>query len=102
MVQALAATFLGFGRIGEPPVRMGADVASATATMHVVQGILAAWWSCRLTGVGRRISINMLHSALHVRGSVWTANKDPDDWLGFPVEHPTRPPATGTGPATFP
>jgi crotonobetainyl-CoA:carnitine CoA-transferase CaiB-like acyl-CoA transferase len=105
IVQAMATTFLGFGAIGEPPVRMGADAASATTAMHALQGLLAVLWRRYRTGMGQRIGVNMLHSALHVRGGNWTANKDPDEWLGFPVEHPTLPPAVGYGtrdlPVTF-
>jgi crotonobetainyl-CoA:carnitine CoA-transferase CaiB-like acyl-CoA transferase len=101
----MATTFLGFGRIGEPPLRMGADVASATTAMHALQAVLAALWRRGRTAMGQRISVNLLHSALHVRGANWTANKDPDKWVGFPVEHPTLPPAAGyrTGdlPVTF-
>ena len=95
IVQAMSTTFLGFGRLGEPPVRMGGDVSSATAAMHAVQGVLAALWRRYRTGMGQRVGVNMLQSALHVRGGIWTANKNPDQWLGFPVDHPTLPPAIG-------
>jgi crotonobetainyl-CoA:carnitine CoA-transferase CaiB-like acyl-CoA transferase len=95
IVQAMSTTFRGFGRLGEPPVRMGGDVTSATAAMHAVQGVLAALWRRYRSGSGQRVRVNMLQSALHVRGGIWTANKNPDQWLGFPVDHPTLPPAIG-------
>jgi formyl-CoA transferase len=102
VVQAMATTCLGFGRIGEPPVRMGGDVASAIAATHAVQAVLASLWRRYRTGQGRRIGVDLLHSALHVRGGNWTANKDPDEWMGFPVDHPTLPPSSGYRTRDFP
>jgi crotonobetainyl-CoA:carnitine CoA-transferase CaiB-like acyl-CoA transferase len=95
VVQAMATTFLGFGRLGDPPVRMGADSASANTGMHAAQAVMAALLQRYRTGAGERISVNMLHSALHMRGTTWTANKDPDEWVGHPLDHSTQPVASG-------
>jgi crotonobetainyl-CoA:carnitine CoA-transferase CaiB-like acyl-CoA transferase len=37
----------------------------------------------------------MLGSLLHLRGIMWTARSNPDDWWGFHLDHYTNPPETG-------
>jgi formyl-CoA transferase len=41
----------------------------------------------------------MLGSLLHLRGIMWTARSNPDDWWGFHLDHYTNPPETGYGTA---
>jgi crotonobetainyl-CoA:carnitine CoA-transferase CaiB-like acyl-CoA transferase len=37
----------------------------------------------------------MLGSLLHLRGIMWTARSNPDDWYGFHLDHYTNPPESG-------
>jgi crotonobetainyl-CoA:carnitine CoA-transferase CaiB-like acyl-CoA transferase len=37
----------------------------------------------------------MLGTLLHMRGIMWTAMTDPDEWYGFHLDHYTRPPDQG-------
>ena len=83
------------GRIGEPPVRVGADVANLSTAIFASQAVIAALLARARTGRGQRVSVSMLGTLLHLRGIMWTAMSDPDDWWGFHLDHYTNPPETG-------
>jgi crotonobetainyl-CoA:carnitine CoA-transferase CaiB-like acyl-CoA transferase len=95
VIQAMTDCFSALGTLGAPPVRLGADVASMNAGMHAAQGVLAALIHRRETGKGQRVSVSLFGSTLHMRGILWTAQTNPDEWTGHPVEHATSPINTG-------
>ncbi|MFN0090231.1 MAG: CaiB/BaiF CoA transferase family protein [Acidimicrobiales bacterium] len=94
-VQAMADYTNSLGRIGEAPVRLGADVANLSTGVFAAQAVLAGLLHRARRGEGERASVSMLGTLLHMRGIMWTALSDPDDWFGFHLDNYTKPPETG-------
>ena len=94
-VQAMAEYTRSLGRIGEPPVRLGADVANLNTAVFASQAVTAALFHRLRSGYGQRVSVSMLRVLLHMRGIMWAARTDPDDWWGFHLDHYTNPPEHG-------
>jgi crotonobetainyl-CoA:carnitine CoA-transferase CaiB-like acyl-CoA transferase len=94
-VQAMAEYTASLGRIGDPPVRLGADVASLNTGIFAAQAILAALFHRLKTGEGQRVAVSEFGSLLHMRGIMWHSMSDPDDWYGFHLDHYTNPPDYG-------
>lgn len=94
-VQAMAEYTRSLGRIGEPPVRLGADVANLNTAVFASQAVSAALLHRLRTGEGQRVAVSMLRVLLHMRGIMWTSRTDPDGWWGFHLDHYTNPPETG-------
>jgi crotonobetainyl-CoA:carnitine CoA-transferase CaiB-like acyl-CoA transferase len=95
VVQAMAEYTASLGRIGDPPVRVGADVASLNTGIFAAQAILAALFHRLRTGEGQRVAVSEFGSLLHLRGIMWHSMSDPDDWYGFHLDHYTKPPDYG-------
>jgi glutaryl-CoA transferase len=95
VVQAMAEYTASLGRIGDPPVRVGADVASLNTGIFAAQAILAALFHRLRTGEGQRVAVSEFGSLLHLRGIMWHSMSDPDDWYGFHLDHYTKPPEYG-------
>jgi formyl-CoA transferase len=95
VVQAMAEYTASLGRIGDPPVRVGADVASLNTGTFAAQAILAALFHRLRGGEGQRVAVSEFGSLLHMRGIMWHSLSDPDDWYGFHLDHYTAPPDYG-------
>ena len=95
VIQAMADYTNSLGRIGEPPVRLGTDVASLSTGVFVSQAVTAGLFHRLRTGQGQRVSVSMLGTLLHMRGIMWTSMTDPDDWYGFHLDSYTKPPDEG-------
>jgi crotonobetainyl-CoA:carnitine CoA-transferase CaiB-like acyl-CoA transferase len=95
VIQAMAEYTSSLGRIGDPPIRIGADVASINTGIFAVQAILAALFHRERTGQGQRVAVSLFGSLLHLRGILWHSMTDPDDWYGFHLDHYTNPPDYG-------
>ena len=95
VIQAMADYTNSLGRIGEPPVRLGTDVASLNTGIFASQAVTAALFHRVRTGEGQRVAVSMLGTLLHMRGIMWTAMTDPDDWYGFHLDNYTKPPDYG-------
>jgi glutaryl-CoA transferase len=95
VIQAMADYTNSLGRIGEPPVRLGTDVASMNTGVFASQAVTAALFHRMRKGEGQRVSVSMLGTLLHMRGIMWTAMSEPDDWYGFHLDHYTKPPDNG-------
>lgn len=95
VLQAMADYTNSLGRIGEPPVRLGADVASLNTGIFASQAVTAALFHRMRKGEGQRVAVSMLGTLLHMRGIMWTSMSDPDDWYGFHLDHYTKPPEHG-------
>ncbi|MCE2488052.1 MAG: CoA transferase, partial [Desulfurellaceae bacterium] len=87
VIQAMADYTNSLGRIGEPPVRLGTDVASLSTGVFVSQAVTAGLFHRLRTGQGQRVSVSMLGTLLHMRGIMWTSMTDPDDWYGFHLDN---------------
>lgn len=95
VIQAMADYTNSLGQIGEPPVRLGTDVASLNTGIFASQAVTAALFHRARTGEGQRVAVSMLGTLLHMRGIMWTAMTDPDDWYGFHLDSYTKPPDHG-------
>jgi len=95
VVQAMAEYTASLGRIGDPPIRVGADVACINTGIFATQAILAALFHRERTGQGQRVAVSQFGSLLHLRGIMWHSMSDPDDWYGFHLDHYTNPPDYG-------
>ena len=95
VVQAMADYTNSLGRIGEPPVRLGSDVASLNTGIFASQAVTAALFHRARKGEGQRVAVSMLGTLLHMRGIMWTSMSDPDEWYGFHLDHYTKPPDHG-------
>jgi crotonobetainyl-CoA:carnitine CoA-transferase CaiB-like acyl-CoA transferase len=95
VVQAMAEYTASLGRIGDPPIRVGADVACINTGIFATQAILAALFHRERTGYGQRVAVSQFGSLLHLRGIMWHSMTDPDDWYGFHLDHYTNPPEYG-------
>jgi crotonobetainyl-CoA:carnitine CoA-transferase CaiB-like acyl-CoA transferase len=78
--QALAAVPAGLGRIGEAPVRIGADIASTVAGVHAFQAITAALIVRERSGLGQRVGVSPLRSMIFLKSFHWGALGNPDSW----------------------
>ena len=95
VVQAMADYTHSLGKIGDAPVRLGTDVASLNTGIMASQAVTAGLFHRVRTGEGQRVAVSMLGTLLHMRGIMWTAMTDPDEWYGFHLDHYTRPPDEG-------
>src|SRR5579863_7706765 len=95
VVQAMAEYTASLGRIGDPPVRVGADIASLNTGIFAAQAILAAIFHRIRSGEGQRVAVSQFGTLLHMRGIMWHSMTDPDDWYGFHLDHYTKPPDYG-------
>jgi crotonobetainyl-CoA:carnitine CoA-transferase CaiB-like acyl-CoA transferase len=95
VVQAMAEYTASLGRIGDPPIRIGADVASINTGIFAAQAILAAVFHRVRSGQGQRVAVSQFGSLLHLRGIMWHSMSDPDDWYGFHLDHYSNPPDYG-------
>ena len=90
-IQAMAEYTASLGSIGEPPVRVGADIASLNTAIFALQAIFAALFHRERTGAGQRVAVSQFGSLLHMRGIMWHALSNPDDWYGFHLDSYTYP-----------
>lgn len=82
VIQAMTGYLRILGKLGDPPVRAGADiVATCTGAMAFV-GVLGALYHRQRTGLGQRVSTSMLGSMMCIRTHQWAARTNPDEWLG--------------------
>jgi crotonobetainyl-CoA:carnitine CoA-transferase CaiB-like acyl-CoA transferase len=95
VIQAMAEYTASLGRIGEPPIRVGADVACINTGIFATQAILAALFHRERAGHGQRVAVSQFGSLLHLRSIMWHSMTDPDDWYGFHLDHYTNPPDYG-------
>ncbi|MPY92170.1 MAG: hypothetical protein GEV08_03620 [Acidimicrobiia bacterium] len=91
VVQAAAEQTLSLGRPGQPPVRIGAEIAAVNTAIFASQAVTAALFARLRTGRGQRVAVSQLGTLLHLRGILWSAQSDPDEWGGFHLDNYTRP-----------
>jgi len=93
--QALAEVPRSLGRPGEPPIRLGADVAETSAGFLAYLGVLGALYHRARSGQGQRVVVPRVGGILLMRTILWTALSRPDDWFGVHCDHYAYPPEQG-------
>jgi crotonobetainyl-CoA:carnitine CoA-transferase CaiB-like acyl-CoA transferase len=95
-IQGFAGVVRFLGKLGDPPVRLGADVVGMTTGVYAFAGILAALLHRERSGRGQKVEVSHLLSLLATECSQLARESDPDEWIG-PVraashapEHPYR------------
>lgn len=92
----------GLGRIGDPPVRVGADMTYMYAGVYAYQGVLAALYHRRRTGVAQRVAVSLLGTMMNGRGIWWTMQSDPEQWGPPHMNSMVDPPNHGIPTRTLP
>ncbi|NKB44669.1 MAG: hypothetical protein GKS03_10375 [Alphaproteobacteria bacterium] len=82
VIQAMTGYLRLLGKLGEPPVRAGADIVATCAGSMAFVGVLSALYHRERTGEGQRIATSLLGSMMCVRTHQWAARTNPDEWLG--------------------
>lgn len=101
-VQAMVDVAGGLGRIGEPPLRIGADQAAMSAGVFAYQGILAALLRREREGTGDAIAVSSLGAITSIKGNNFTGMSDPDVWPALHLTLWTDPPSLGYRTADLP
>ncbi len=92
----------GLGRIGEPPLRSGADQAAMSAGVFAYQGILAALLRREREDTGEAIAVSSLGAIISIKGNNFTGMSDPDAWPALHLTLWTDPPSLGYRTADLP
>ena len=93
-VQGYSAQWRYLGEPGAAPVRMGIPIGAMNAAVFGFQGILAALYERARSGLGQQIGVSQLGSQIALQSIMWSAESEPDEWIGHCVAH-LRPPAQG-------
>jgi len=104
-LQGMAGFTQYLGEMGEEPVRVGVDVAAMGSGLHAMQGILAALYYRRKTGIGQKVEISAMRSMIQM-GCYWIqAFCNPDTYGGWfftgPYDHAEHGHATLDRPIVF-
>lgn len=91
VVQAMSDYMNSLGSLGDPPVRVGSDIANLNTGIFATQAITAALIGSARSGRGQRVAVSLLGSLTHMRGLMWTCMSHPDEWYGLFNDHFTRP-----------
>ncbi len=93
-MQGISACMWFMGQLGEPPVRVGADIVTDLGAMQAFVGIVAALFRRHTSGEGQHVSVSLMGSILS-HDSHWMADfSDPDEYGGG-MTAPYDAPETG-------
>ena len=93
--QAMSGYTRYLGTYGDPAVRIGADIASASTGIFAGQAVLTALYSRKRTGVGQRVDVSLLNSLLAMKGVHLAAQSDADAYDRMRVGAANHPPHRG-------
>ena len=82
IIQAMTGMLRVLGALDQPPLRVGADIASTCAAAMAFVGVLAALYHRERIGRGQRVASSLFGSMMAIRTNQWAAMSDPDEWLG--------------------
>jgi crotonobetainyl-CoA:carnitine CoA-transferase CaiB-like acyl-CoA transferase len=82
VIQGMTGYLRLLGNLGEPPVRVGADIVATCAGSIALTGILSALYFREKTGRGQRVATSLLGAMMFLRSHEWAAMTNPDEWLG--------------------
>lgn len=94
-VQGMAGITRYLGRLGEEPVRVGADVAGILGGCAVTQAVLAALLARLDSGAGDAVEVSQLGALVAASSIMVAALDEPDEWEGFHCNAATSPPDHG-------
>ncbi len=81
-MQSFVGVHRQLGKLGEPPLRTGFDLAAMETGFAAFQGIMAALiWRAR-SGEGQRVDTSMLGTMIAVSQWQLAAEHEPDEWAG--------------------
>ncbi len=92
VIQAASGWWTSLGALDQPPIRMGADVASLGTAALAFIATLAGLLHRISTGEGQHIETSMFGSMICLRGAFWSAIGQPDEWRGSYCTSETYPP----------
>jgi len=95
IAQAMAGYTRYLGKIGEPSIRLGADVAGCSTAIFTVQAVLAALFERESSHQGQRVDLSLLNSLLSMKTVHLAAQSDPDTFEGPRVGGAFYPPERG-------
>ncbi len=93
--QALSGYSRMLGRLGEAPLRHGAEVAEIGCGMFAYQAALAALLYRNRSGRGQAIDLSLLGALMTYSTILTAALHNPDQWTGFHLMNILWPPDTG-------
>ena len=82
VIQGMTGYLRLLGNLGEPPVRVGADIVATCSGAIALTGILSALYFREKTGRGQRVATSLLGAMMFLRSHEWAAMTNPDEWLG--------------------
>jgi crotonobetainyl-CoA:carnitine CoA-transferase CaiB-like acyl-CoA transferase len=91
VAQAAAGYCAGLGRIGAPPIRVGADIASLATGLFAFIGIQSAIFQRARTGMANELEVSLFGTLIHLHGILWSYQSSPSDWFGFYCDSATKP-----------
>jgi crotonobetainyl-CoA:carnitine CoA-transferase CaiB-like acyl-CoA transferase len=93
--QLLSEVTASLGVPGEPPVRLGTDVAGMYTGIYGLQAVTAALVARETSGRGQLVDVSLLGSLLAMRSTLWVSQSCPDEWWGFHLDSYTKDPWPG-------
>ena len=82
VIQSMTGYLRLLGQLGEPPVRVGADIVGTCTGSVAFIGVLAALYHRERSGRGQRVATSLLGAMMSLRSQQWAALSNPDEWLG--------------------
>lgn len=95
VVQAASGYPRYLGAQGRAPIRLGADIASVTGGVFLLQGLLAALFYRLQSGLGQCVAVSQLGSLFAIKTLQIAAQYNPDSWQGYHCWGPYTAPDTG-------
>ena len=94
VVQAMSEYWSTVTTPAESPERIGADIANINTGCMAFIGILAALLHREGTGSGQRVDVSMLGTLMCLRGAMWAAITNPEEWFGLYCDSYANPART--------
>lgn len=95
VIQAMAGYTRYLGAHGEPPMRLGADVASVGCGIFAAQAALAAVFHRKRGGGVQSVDVSQLGALMSLKAVHLAAQSEPDDWGGPRLGGANDPPEKG-------
>ena len=91
VAQGLSGVWRYVGKWGEPPQRLGQDLASTSTGIFAFHGIVAALIHRHRTGEGQRVETSLLGALSVFKAILYAGQSNPPEWSGFHLPAPFLP-----------